>query len=419
MSPSTPSDLKEHVFATIRPTMQESEICEAHCVARRLNWCLPLPADRAIWIQILEQPLATSPEQLGEIVNLERVPLTRSQRPTGHISFYIRTFSFKAFELRKVIDNISINGHDKCHILQAWARLLQTIDPTASLHATLLLYPDVVRDAIVQEICHGGVINTEAGGRFLHEPSLNDERYFKLLSTRVVQQIGNQELTHLISSNKQLQIEALAKEIQAYANTHQYETGTSKYPFLKPQLDSLVRNLEFSTLRNGWTPFLTLGAEITQSAFRNHDSKSFFLGSSKSAHLATTTYDHFGSWETTPADDKTTITSRMVACNHLPFINLFNWPKTDDATINDALQFLKRYFELTQPVVVMTYGHLLSFAALEVFDPMISIKNDSFELLDHVGNLYMRKFPNESENDPIAFIVLPYSIQAGLLTTGG
>lgn len=203
------------------------------------------------------------------------------------------------------------------------------------------------------------MVNTEAGGRFLHEPTTVDEKQFALLSTLVVPQLESSVATRPASLKEQSQIEALAKEIQVYANANPAKTGTSQYLFFTHQLDSLVRGLMFSVLQNGFTPFLTLGSKITQGVFLDPKGESFFLGSSRSAHLATTAFNFFGLWEKNLSALESSLTARMAASNHLPFINLFNWPKADPATLNDALLFVKRYFTLVRPLIVLTYGHLV------------------------------------------------------------
>ena len=127
-------DLDKHVFGTICSRMQERDIRIPTLAAARVTWFLPQLQDSAIWHRILEQPLITPPEQLRRILNLRDVPVSWSQRPTGFISFYVRTFNFKPYELLKVIDKISTNGYENCQILHTWTELLHSIDPTALLH---------------------------------------------------------------------------------------------------------------------------------------------------------------------------------------------------------------------------------------------------------------------------------------------
>lgn len=58
------------------------------------------------------------------------------------------------------------------------------------------------------------MVNTEAGGRFLHEPTTVDEKQFALLSTLVVPQLESSVATRPASLKEQSQIEAVEPDSQ-------------------------------------------------------------------------------------------------------------------------------------------------------------------------------------------------------------
>jgi hypothetical protein len=125
------------------------------------------------------------------------------------------------------------------------------------------------------------------------------------------------------------------------------------------RLISLIEGMRFSVLRNGTTPLVTIGAEVPLGSFRDQSNKSFFAGTSKSSHLASTVYNYLGSLEKGLNAIDTALTQRLARSNCLPFINLFNWPRRHINTVNDSMTFLTRYLELCRPVLVLTYGHLV------------------------------------------------------------
>ncbi|KAI9172243.1 hypothetical protein HJFPF1_01738 [Paramyrothecium foliicola] len=93
--------------------------------------------------------------------------------------------------------------------------------------------------------------------------------------------------------------------------------------------------------------------------------------------------------------------------NHLPFINLFNRSKSDRSIVDDALLFVKGCLELAKPVVIATYGHLSSYAALQSFNPMQSLQHDDYRLVDSVGNLHLRRYSSIPNDDQAVTIVIP------------
>lgn len=187
---------------------------------------------------------------------------------------------------------------------------------------------------------------------------------FAALSTQVLPQLLSPLAIRPMSANAKLQIEELAKDIQHYANDHQVATETSQYPFSQQHRRMVIEGLSFTVLMNGCTPFVTLGSEIPQTVFRDPNCRSFFLGASKSAHLATTTYNSFGSWENGLSGIDRAITTQMAAKHHVPFVNLFAWPSVDKTTLNAGMQFTQRYLEISKPLVLLTYGHLVRIFCL-------------------------------------------------------
>lgn len=181
---SSAFDLEKYVRGTIISRMQEKGISFSMGTPARLKWCLPQHKHSDLWHQSLEHTLFASPEQLNQILDLHNVPMTWSSRPTGFITFYIRTFSFQPYELLEVIKQVSTMGYEECQIFRTWTGLLHSADSTAVtyiryvgktgyspwhrfwhdlvstpgslairfIQTTLLLYPNVIRDALVEEV---------------------------------------------------------------------------------------------------------------------------------------------------------------------------------------------------------------------------------------------------------------------------
>lgn len=409
---STLPSLQTEVFRSITTRMQNRGISTSDLDQRYLNWCLPQFEDRDLWNRILEDPLLVSSAELDQVLDLRGVTQIFISPPTGYTSFYLRTFAFHAHELLHVLSELLNDGYgwhpkvyswieiasslpDSFEIVyiryagmtsyEPWRRHLDDLvaEPKSFairfLQTALLNYPDIIHNAIVQEVGNArinvaidqsvldtreqalialldeGSLNTEPGGKFLHEPTTKDEEAFASLATEVTTLLP--KLTKTSSSQISRRIEQLAENIQQYANANPVATGTAIYSFTKAVEETIVLGMSPSFLHNNFTPFVTMSSDVPLHVFRKPET--FFLQSAVSSHLTQTIINYFGTWEGDSGILDAGYARRLAENQHLPFFDLYPWPKKSDDTLQDATRFTRQYLAIANPLVLIAHGDLV------------------------------------------------------------
>ncbi|THY86493.1 hypothetical protein D6C95_07577 [Aureobasidium pullulans] len=441
--------LKSDVFAFIKSQLKLRNIGTHGMEQRYLNWCLPRILDRQIWEGIMEDCLFITPAELEQVLDLRDVEQVYLAQPTGATSFYLRTFTFKVHELLQVLQELSAEGYDYNRKLFLWTARLKGVDPftliyvryagmttyvpwmrhldditseagsfaIAFIQKTLLSFPAVIQGTIVQEVhdarvdfavdqtllnvreqalislLDSGALNTEAGGAFNHDPSTEDEIMFATLRTRVTAQITSS--TKACTPAILQQVQDLAGDIQQYANDDPVSTGTHVFTFANVHRDAIIDGMTPSLTHRGMTPFLTMGSDVPLTTFKKP--KTYFLEASCSAHLSATTWNHFGAWEEGLDRFDGSYISRLVKGHHVPFIDLYPWPKRDPATTTSAMEYVRRYFGIANPLVVLCHGELVSNVALGNLRHSKGLQHD--DLTGAIGQVYLRNHMSLSKQD--------------------
>lgn len=198
-------------------------------------------------------------------------------------------------------------------------------------------------------------MNTEPGGKFLHEPTTKDEEAFASLATEVTTLLP--KLTKTSSSQISRRIEQLAENIQQYANANPLATGTAIYSFTKAVEETIVLGMSPSFLHNNFTPFVTMSSDVPLHVFRKPET--FFLQSAVSSHLTQTIINYFGTWEGDSGILDAGYARRLAENQHLPFFDLYPWPKKSDDTLQDAMRFTRQYLAIANPLVLIAHGDLV------------------------------------------------------------
>ncbi|KAH0382755.1 hypothetical protein KCU92_g5931, partial [Aureobasidium melanogenum] len=433
--------LRSRVFTHILSQLNIRDIATSGLEQRYLNWCLPRLLDHELWDRILDDCLFVTPAELEQVLDLHDVAPVYSGEPSGATRFYVRTLAFEVQELLRILSELSKERYDYNRKIFNWTERLKNVDPRvivyiryggmseyepwkrhlddltkdigsfslAFIQKTLLTYPNVIKNAVVQEVrdarvdfpvdqsilnlreqalislIDSGALNTEAGGAFQHDPTTEEERVFATLNTRVSTQLATS--TKPCGPEKLRQIQDLATSIMRYANDNPVLTGTNHFTFVQAHCDAIIRGMIPSLLHNNMTPFVTMSSDIPLSAFKNPNT--FFLDAGCSAHLSATVFNFFGAWEQGLGRFDVSYVSQMVKDHQLTFIDLFPWPKKDQATIEHAMGFVRQYFAIVSPLVVLTHGEDVSSIVLGNLQHSHGLRDGC--LLDAVGQLHLRR----------------------------
>ncbi|KEQ70516.1 hypothetical protein M436DRAFT_84605 [Aureobasidium namibiae CBS 147.97] len=324
---------------------------------------------------------------------------------------------------------------------EPWKRHLDDLTKDANsfslafIQNTLVTFPEVVKNALIQEVrdaridfavdqsilnlreqalislLDAGALNTEPGGAWQHDPTTKDEMSFVTLRTRVSTQIAAS--TKVCGSNELRQLQDLAHEIQQYANDNPVLTGTNVFAFVQTHQDAIVKGMTPSLLHNKFTPFVTMSSDIPLTSFK--DPHTFLLGACCSSHLTATVFNYFGAWEEGLNKFDADYVPQMVKDHRLPFIDMFPWPKKDPATFASAVDFLRKYFSIVNPLVVLTHGHGVSSTAIGNLQHPHGLQKGG--LLDAIGQIHISNHTS-STVDSGYYVVVP-SLHPGTIAYRG
>lgn len=468
---TTVATLQADVFKSIVSRMQQSGISTTDLDPRYFNWCLPQVEDRDLWQSILDDTLFVAPAELDQVLDLREVSQTYDAEPTNVTSYYLRTFGFLVHELLDVLDKLAQDGLMSISKITSWIERLKHADPLETVYVryvgmteyapwfrhmhdltaqpgsftirfiqtTLLHYPDIIRNVIVQQFASAsitisvdqsvldtreqalislldvGALNSEPGGRFMHKPTTKDEDMFAPLATKVRSLLPAR--TTIASASMIIDIEKLVNRIQTYANANPLITGTSVYSFTRHLQDYVTDGMTPAPLMNGMTAFVTIGSDTPLDVFRSPET--FMLGHTKAAALVTTIIKHFDLWERGLGSLDETLISQLQSDHHVPFVDLFPWPKTSDESLDQAMRFMRDYFQIVNPLVALTYGEKVASVALGSFNHVFGL---SSELLNVVGTLSLSNFARSSvgshSRDQGYIVVIP-SFHPGIVVYKG
>jgi hypothetical protein len=169
--------------------------------------------------------------------------------------------------------------------------------------------------------------------------------------------------------------------------------------------DAIIQGMVPSLIHANMTPFVTLSSDIPISTFK--DPRTFFLEPAVAPHLAATVINYFGLWEQGLGQFDSSYVPQLVKNHHLPFIDLFPWPKINQTVMGPAMDFVRRYFAIANPLVVLAHGeHVTSIAIGNLRHPHGVAPG---ELLAALGNLYVSNYilPSEQNRGVGHYVVVP------------
>jgi hypothetical protein len=452
--------LKTRVFTHILNKLTLHNIPTYGLDQRYLNWCLPRAVNHQLWDRIMEDCIMVTPAELEQVLSLHHVDQVYSSELTGSTRLYVRTFVFEVQELLEILSQLSQERYDYNGKIFQWTERLKNVVPSAVVYIryagmsshdpwkrhlddltpmdassfvlafiqkTLLTFPEVIKNVIVQEVrdariefsvdqsivnlreqalislIDSGSLNTEAGGAWQHDPTTEDEQVFATLTTRVTAQVPVS--TKACGANKLKQILDLASDIQKYANENPLLTGTNIFSFVQVHCDAIVQGMTPSLIHTNMTPFITMSSDIPLSTFKNP--RTFFLEPAVAPHLAATVFNYFGAWEQGLGQFDSSYVSQLVNDHHLPFIDLFPWPKINQAVMGPAMDFVRRYLAIANPLVILSHGELVTSIAIGNLRHSHGLATG--DLLNTLGNLHISNhmLPGDQDYDLGYYVVVP------------
>jgi hypothetical protein len=353
----------------------------------------------------------------GTLLDLAPSTPDSAQPVKNSVSFYIRSFSMQISDLRYVLDDMMQAGHELGGRVFGWLERLEYLDNHAYVtlrycgqtknrpwdrhvsdiystslsgflprfFKTVALYcPEVLSKASVQVVrlaglevklhpAHvnlreqvlialfgDGVLNAQAGGKDVSKFTEEDRTAFLSLESDTTNLL--EAHTQKCPPAMQASIGQYIAQIQSYVETNPSTRGGVKYAFNDQIKNMLSQQAMPVVLSKSYqcAVMVTIGSDIGE-LHENHQAR-FFEAGGRAADAAASCYNHFVHWELGFGYSYDhTRTKSLVEAQFLPFVNTFPWFKKDELDYPAARDLLAQYLSHTRPLIVLTYGELVSF----------------------------------------------------------
>lgn len=456
---STDVQLRSDVFSAIYERMEASELPLGLVDHNLLQFLLPHTKTYLdSWYRLLKAPMTVTDAELELMFALRKCTSQTPAPAQGQVIFYVRSFAFEASELEAVIHHLESNG-----ILlrksAAWRKVLDDLPPTTMLflrycgqttnsayarhyddvtsirnseathviQATRLLYPEIVDEVNVFEFLKGtlpiyinGVnelrdlreqatialfdldtlLNTQSGGKHIDtNPTVEIEVMFHDLIVRTLNRFEQQ--TSACDQSVLNDIATYLETIQQYANNNPDTTGTHAASFTDRYRAALLRQVTPVTIeKTKYTPMVMIGHDPTIEEFQG--GKAVWETDSFVKSLLTSVFAMFGRREGYSLG----IPERLFQQNMIPFVDLFPWCKKSPRDLDVVMGRMRYYLQITNPIVVVTFGEHVSSVARGDFVHAYGLKSGTLGI--HIGQPVIRNYSDpDSFDDEQCVITIP------------
>lgn len=355
---------------------------------------------------------------LQEMLSLEQSTADSPDPPKNANMFYIRTFMMRVRDIRSVFQAMLHDGYDNNPRIFAWMERIESHDVSDNQYLTLrycgqsrnkpwdrhvsdiyskslktflaqflktlsMICPDVlssssihtvimatstvplgadildIREQVLISLFGDSVLNTEVGGKDVIVLTEDDQTLFDALRTNTVADLKR---TKPCSSRTLDQLRVYAKEVCHYANENSSTTlGKSSRRMTARTEQMLIDQGTPTCLRDGSAVMVTLGSNLGDD--HDDEEESFFKAGGRSADAVSLVYNHFGHWEagTMRQSYDHGMTHSLAKLHHLPFADVFPWFTKHRDDYKAASQFTCAYMKAVRPMVVSSYGSMVSF----------------------------------------------------------
>lgn len=299
-----------------------------------------------------------------------------------------------------------------------------TIDMVALATAAEEFDPTVLnlREQILIALCGDGVLNMQVGGEdILTRFTQRDEEVFLHLHTKTRSLMNDlDDCPDKMARGLDIYIQ----NVRQYVNDNPASTGTDRREFTPALEACLLRQATPTVLSIGCALFTTMATDIGQD---DHDDSEFYHSGRRSAEVVNACFDQIEHWEKPDGSPfKRGATKAMSNDGYLPFVDLFPWFRKDDHDFGNAGQLLLSYLNATSPLIVLTYGQLPSYFAMNGFQSLeakwfydvqrtANVKGGSDYFIRELGRPQICKIGESDDNVVIIQSYHPgYLAQAGL-----
>lgn len=312
-------------------------------------------------------------------------------------ALYIRSFTIRIIDLRKVLKNTIKDGYDMHERAFDWLQRFEGKDDNSyvtlrycgqtknkpwgrhvsDIYSTSLSEflgrffkllgkrcPDVLSSATVQTVVRAstelplsythlnfreqvlialfgdGVLNLQARGKNLMSFTDEDQTTFFSLGSDTVTLL--EKHTQACSSATAASVAQYITDVGKYVGANPSTKGQKKHAFTDAVQYILLRQAIPSVIPNHSAIMVTLGSDVGE-LHKNHEDE-FFQAGGQAANSAAVCYNYFATWEPGFGHDfNSGATKHLVDANHLPFVDTFPWFAKEEQDYPAARKLLAKY----------------------------------------------------------------------------
>lgn len=187
-----------------------------------------------------------------------------------------------------------------------------------------------------------------------------DDREFLAFKTKGVQYL-EQNATSISPLEELRQYGQL---IQDHATKNPESTNSANYPITDNVRDMMV-NQSVAAMVGRYTPLVTIGSDL--GVFGQEECKPFFHGYARASALTVDCLSHFINVELGYTTTQEHQVSALQTQHFLPFVDLYPWAKKSKIDLQGAMRILRRYLQIVNPLVVLTFSEHVTGVALGGF----------------------------------------------------
>jgi hypothetical protein len=328
-------------------------------------------------------------------------------------NFYIRSFTMRVRNIWDVLQSMLHDGYDANPRIFSWMERIEALDGNTyltlrycgqsqnrpwdrhvsdiyskSLKSFLgqflktvgMLCPDVLKNATVHTVTKAtstlqldaayldlreqvliallgdGVLNTEIGGKNPIVLVQEDKDIFAGLNTATVELL---QTTNQCPTTLRSKLQQYARSVRTYVEQNPATTsGKIKNRFSDTTQDMLVSQGTPRVLSDGSAVMVSLGSDLGDT--HENDESTFFEAGGRASDAVTIIYNHFGQWENSVSPYDKQLAKDLAKANFFPFADLFPWFVKHTNDYQAAGKFIGQYIEATKPLIVLTFGSLVS-----------------------------------------------------------
>ena len=446
---------KSEVFEIIKDRLQNAGVRTEQFTEASSRYILPGPrALKEEWDMFLQDPHLVDDAILTRILRLQKSTSLTIENDT--LSYYIRTFIFRLFELQLVIMELKARGYGYHTRLQAIedsvgeleeeqmvyiryagmserGALHRHQEDLVSTHGgsfaiefiqiTMQFLPEVIRQAQVQELPEAeispfqdhtpetdireqaiiaflgaGCLNTSDGG---HWTCIDDDEDAYDIYSGYIAYVARRVTNHPDAVGEPLHpapapmvtaITQYATSVQAYTDTHPITTNTHTLTFTNELKQVVIDQLVPNVLSAGWGTCCLIGSDIPQTTMRN---PSVFMEQEiNTAQNVRNGFIQIASWEesTTVLNDQAMAILNRPGSNTFAFCDLDPWPAMHPSDDPAASRLLRSAVRGGNFCITVPMGTVPTAFALGNFLAPTGLRRDPSNFLDVVGLPHVVKY---------------------------